>query len=174
MCLYIRMISKICELTVVKLIPLSLGNSLNDQTMFAWSLVLPAERWSWLELVAGAGEAGGRVGQGGVFCTAGMGQWQWLPSLYSWECDLWECRERGVLEERETTIPCCSFWHGIFFSYLPKLPEQDFRGSFFPKWKFFTELMQFLYLLKDERDFLLTGQVSNNAGTAQLQWFIFS
>lgn len=89
-CLSIRVIPKICDLIVVKLMPLFL----KDQAIFAWSLVLPAERWSWLEIVAGAGEAGGRLGQGGRLC---MGQWWSLPGLCRWECGLWECHERGCI-----------------------------------------------------------------------------
>lgn len=35
MCLYIRVVPKICDVRVVKLMPVSLGNSLKDQAIFA-------------------------------------------------------------------------------------------------------------------------------------------
>lgn len=56
LCLYIRVIPKICDLIVVKLMPLSLGNSLKDLAILAACLMLPAERIC-VELLAGAGEA---------------------------------------------------------------------------------------------------------------------
>ena len=59
MCLYIGVIPKIRDLLVVKLMPLSLANSLKDLATLATCLMLPAEMFC-VEVVADAGEAGGR------------------------------------------------------------------------------------------------------------------
>lgn len=59
MCLDIRVIPKIRDLLVVKLTSFSLDTSLKDLATLATCLMLPAERVC-KEVVAGAGEAGGR------------------------------------------------------------------------------------------------------------------
>lgn len=85
----------ICDLVVVKLMPLFLGNSLRDLAILATCLMLPAERFC-AEVVAGAGEAGGTglmlEGGGRVMHSRHKG----LSGLGRSKCSLGEHRKRGM------------------------------------------------------------------------------
>lgn len=75
--MYIRVIPQICDLLVVKLIPVSLGDSLKDLAILATCLMLPAEKF-FMEVVAGARGAGGRelIAGGRGSCHVQTGTWQ--------------------------------------------------------------------------------------------------
>jgi len=83
MCLYIRVILKIRDLLGVKLMSLSLGNSLKDLATLATCLMLPAERFC-VEVVAGVREAGGRG-----LITGGRGVCHAQQAWGSKDCQGW-------------------------------------------------------------------------------------
>lgn len=95
-CLYIRVVPKIRDLLVVKLMPLSLGNGLKDLAILATLLMLPAERFC-VEVMAGAGEAGGRG-----LITGGRGAWGSTKDCQCWGDGIvvWESAVKGACNSR--------------------------------------------------------------------------